>query len=47
MGKPIYDPANIRVPALLIGDGTHVVLTEKNRMQLFKEVELFFEEGRQ
>ena len=78
VGKPIYDPANIRVPTLLIlaeqdadtplymtqtlfplltnaptkrlvliGDGTHVVLTEKNRMQLFKEVELFFEEGRQ
>ena len=77
MGKPIYNPADIKVPTLLIlaeqdadtplymaqtlfpllsnapskkmvviGDGTHVVLTEKNRMQLFREIELFFEEGR-
>ena len=77
-GRPIYDPANIRVPTLLIlaeqdadtplymaqtlfpllvnvpskklvviGDGTHVILTEKNRMQLFREIDLFFEEGRQ
>jgi pimeloyl-ACP methyl ester carboxylesterase len=77
VGKPIYDPASIRVPTMLIlaeqdadtplymaqtlfpllvnapqkrmvviGDGTHVVLTEKNRMQLFREVELYFEEGR-
>jgi pimeloyl-ACP methyl ester carboxylesterase len=76
-GKPIYNPADIRVPTMLIlaeqdadtplymaqtlfpllvnapakrlvviGDGTHVVLTEKNRMQLFREVELYFEEGR-
>jgi hypothetical protein len=30
----------------LIGDGTHVILTEKNRMQLFREIELFSEEGR-
>lgn len=76
-GKPIYDPAAIRVPTLLIlaeqdadtplymaqtlfpllvnapskrlvviGDGTHVVLTEKNRMQLFREVDVFFQEGR-
>lgn len=77
VGKPIFNPADIRVPTLLIlaeqdadtplymaqalfplltnapskrlvviGDGTHVILTEKNRMQLFREVELFFEEGR-
>ena len=77
-GKPINDPANIRVPTMLIlaewdadtplymaqtlfpllvnapakrmvviGEGTHVILTEKNRMQLFREVELYFEEGRQ
>ena len=31
---------------VVIGDGTHVVLTEKNRMQLFREVDLFFAEGR-
>ena len=77
-GKPIYDPANIKVPTLLIlaewdadtplymaqtlfplltgaqpkrmvviGEGTHVILTEKNRMQLFREVQLWFDEGRQ
>jgi pimeloyl-ACP methyl ester carboxylesterase len=77
VGKPIFNPANIRVPTLLIlaeqdadtplymaqtlfpllvnapskrlvviGDGTHVILTEKNRMQLFREIGLFFEEGR-
>ena len=31
---------------VVIGDGTHVILTEKNRMQLFREVETYFEEGR-
>ena len=31
---------------VVIGEGTHVVLTEKNRMQLFREVDLFFAEGR-
>ncbi len=31
---------------VVIGDGSHVVLTEKNRMQLFREVQLFFDEGR-
>ncbi|MBM3343936.1 MAG: alpha/beta hydrolase [Betaproteobacteria bacterium] len=31
---------------VVIGEGTHVVVTEKNRMQLFREVGLFFEEGR-
>lgn len=77
-GKPIYDPADIRVPTMLIlaewdadtplymaqtlfpllvnapakrmvviGEGTHVILTEKNRMQLFREVQLYFDEGRQ
>lgn len=75
-GKSIYDPADIRVPTLLIlaewdadtplymaqtlfpkltnaplrrliviGEGTHIVLTEKNRMQLFREVQAFFDEG--
>lgn len=76
-GRPRYNPADIRVPTLLIlaewdadtplymaqtlfpllvnaptkrmvviGEGTHVVATEKNRMQLFREVQLFFDEGR-
>ncbi len=75
-GKAMYDPADIRVPTLLIlaewdadtplymaqtlfpkltsaplrrmvviGEGTHVVLAEKNRMQLFREVQGFFDEG--
>jgi pimeloyl-ACP methyl ester carboxylesterase len=70
--KPLYDPANIRVPTLLIhaewdadtpaymsqalfpllknapykryvviGEGTHSVIMEKNRAQLFYEVQLF------
>jgi len=74
-GKPIYDPARITVPVLLvraewdqeslaemvqalfpllvnapykrsvtIGEGTHFVLWEKNRGQLFEEVQLFLEE---
>jgi pimeloyl-ACP methyl ester carboxylesterase len=74
-GKPLYDPAQIRVPTLLvhaewdqdlpsymakavfekltnapwkryveIGEGTHTVIMEKNRMQLFREVQLFLEE---
>ena len=77
VGRPMYDPRDIRVPTLLIigeldadtplymaqaifpllvnaptkkfviiGDATHVLLTEKNRMQLFREVGLFFDEGR-
>jgi pimeloyl-ACP methyl ester carboxylesterase len=76
-GRPRYNPADIRVPTLLIlaewdadtplymaqtlfpllvnapakrlvviGEGTHVVQNEKNRMQLFREVQLFFDEGR-
>ena len=32
---------------VVIGEGTHVVQNEKNRMQLFREVPLFFDEGRQ
>lgn len=75
-GKPVYDPAKITVPILLIGaewdqdtpvalartlysllvnapekrlvtigEGTHTVIMEKNRMQLFREVQLFFDEG--
>jgi pimeloyl-ACP methyl ester carboxylesterase len=74
-GKPLYNPANIRVPTMLIvaewdadtpvymaqtlfpklvnaepkrlvviGDGTHGVMMEKNRMQLFREVQLFLDE---
>jgi pimeloyl-ACP methyl ester carboxylesterase len=31
---------------VVLGDASHVVLTEKNRMQLFREVQLFFDEGR-
>ena len=31
---------------VLIGEGTHGVAWEKNRMQLFREVQLFFEEAR-
>jgi pimeloyl-ACP methyl ester carboxylesterase len=77
VGKPIFNPADIKVPTLLIlaeqdadtplymsqalfplltnapskklvviGDGTHVVLTENNRMLLFREIDLFFAEGR-
>ena len=74
-GKPYYDPANVRVPTLLIkaewdqdtpahmsqalfpllknapakryveiGEGTHTVIMEKNRLQLFREVQLFLDE---
>jgi len=74
-GKPLYDPANIRVPTMpilaewdadtpvymaqalfpklvnaeakrlvIIGEGTHGVMMEKNRMQLFREVQLFLDE---
>lgn len=76
-GRPLYDPADIRVPTMLIlaewdndtpvymaqslfpklvnaepkrlvivGQGTHSLLNEKNRMQLFREVQLFFDEAR-
>jgi pimeloyl-ACP methyl ester carboxylesterase len=74
-GKALYDPADIRVPTMLvlaewdadtpvymaqtlfpklvnaepkrlaiIGEGTHGVMMEKNRMQLFREVQLFLDE---
>jgi len=74
-GKPIYDPAKIKVPTLLcvgewdrdtppymaqtlfplltnapakklamFGEATHTIIMEKNRMQLFNEVQLFLEE---
>jgi len=77
VGKPIYDPAAIRVPTLVIvgewdadtpidtvqamfptlvnaapkrlvivGGGTHSLMLEKNRMQLFREVQTFLEEPR-
>jgi pimeloyl-ACP methyl ester carboxylesterase len=75
-GKPLYDPASIRVPVFLvhaewdqdlpspmlyayfatltsapyrrcveIGEGTHTVFLEKNRMQLFREVLAFLDES--
>jgi fermentation-respiration switch protein FrsA (DUF1100 family) len=31
---------------VVIGEGTHAVLLERNRMQLFREVQLFLEEPR-
>jgi pimeloyl-ACP methyl ester carboxylesterase len=74
-GVPVYDPAKIRVPTLLIkgewdadtpaymaqnlypklvnaphkryveiGEGTHTLLMEKNRMQLFREVQQFLDD---
>ncbi len=30
----------------MIGEGTHSVVMEKNRLQLFREVQLFLEEAR-
>ncbi len=75
-GKPLYDPAEIRVPTFLahaewdaelpnymlyayfeelvnvpykryvqIGEGSHTVIMEKNRMQLFREVQQFLDEN--
>jgi len=74
-GQPQYDPANIRVPTLLIhaewdadlpsdqargyfarltnapykrfveiGEGTHTIIMEKNRMQFFREIMNFLNE---
>ncbi|MGE5640052.1 MAG: alpha/beta hydrolase [Clostridia bacterium] len=74
-GKPVYDPAQIRVPTFLahaewdadlpsymlyayfeklanapykryvqIGEGTHTVIMEKNRLQLFQAVQQFLDE---
>lgn len=74
-GKPVYDPAEIRVPTFLahaewdadlpsymlyayfakltnvpykryvqIGEGTHTIIMEKNRMQLFQAVQQFLDE---
>jgi pimeloyl-ACP methyl ester carboxylesterase len=31
---------------VMIGEGTHTVMMERNRMQLFREVQLFLDEGR-
>lgn len=76
VGKPHLNPADLRVPTMLvlaewdadtptymaqtlfplmvnadpkrlviIGEGTHSVMMEKNRMQLFKEVQLFLDEA--
>jgi pimeloyl-ACP methyl ester carboxylesterase len=75
-GKPLYDPAGIRVPTFLvhaewdadlpsymlhayfaqltsapyrryveIGEGTHTVMMERNRMQLFETVQQFLDEA--
>jgi pimeloyl-ACP methyl ester carboxylesterase len=75
LGKPLYDPAGIRVPTFLahaewdadlpnymlfeyfakltnapyerymqIGEGTHTLIMEKNRMQLFQAVQQFLDE---
>ena len=75
-GKPTYDPAKIKVPALVIlaewdqdtplymaqelfprlvstprkrhvvlGEGTHSVCLEKNRMQLIQQVQSFLDES--
>ena len=75
VGKPLYDPALIRVPTFLahaewdadlpsymlyayfakltntpykryvqIGEGTHTVIMEKNRMQLFRAVQQFLDD---
>lgn len=75
VGKPLYDPGEIRVPTFLahaewdadlpsymlyayfekltnvpykryveIGEGTHSIIMEKNRMQLFREVQHFLDE---
>ena len=32
---------------VVIGEGTHTVIMERNRMQLFREVQLFLDEGRE
>ena len=75
-GKPMYNPADIRVPTFLahaewdadlpndmlyayfdqltntpykryvqIGEGTHFIMVEKNRMQLFQAVQQFLDES--
>ena len=75
VGKPLYDPGQIRVPTFLahaewdadlpshmlhayfakltnvpykryveIGEGTHTIIMEKNRMQLFQAVQQFLDE---
>jgi alpha-beta hydrolase superfamily lysophospholipase len=31
---------------VMIGEGTHSVVMEKNRLQLFREVQLFLDEAR-
>jgi len=32
---------------VVVGEGTHTVIMERNRMQLFREVQLFLDEGRE
>jgi hypothetical protein len=31
---------------VMIGEGTHAIIMERNRMQLFREVQLFLDEAR-
>jgi len=31
---------------VVIGEGTHSLINEKNRMRLFREVQMFFDEAR-
>jgi hypothetical protein len=31
---------------VMLGEGTHTVIMERNRMQLFREVQLFLDETR-
>lgn len=76
-GKPTYEPANIKVPTMLVvaewdqdtplymaqelfgklvntpykhyvvlGEGTHAVVLEKNRTELFKQVQSFLDDNR-
>jgi alpha-beta hydrolase superfamily lysophospholipase len=42
-GKLVNAP---RKRYVVIGEGTHTVIMEKNRLQLFREVQLFLEEAR-
>ncbi|WP_407519647.1 alpha/beta hydrolase [Methylobacterium oryzisoli] len=75
-GKPVYDPARITVPVLLVaaewdrdtpaymrqtlfpllvnaptkrmvelGEGTHTIIMERNRLDLFRAVQAFLDEG--
>ena len=43
MFVPAKDPG-IKIYVLL-GEGTHTVMMEKNRMELFREVQMFLDQG--